>query len=69
MMTDPIITYTVRRYGECAYSDGHRTLASALRDAAEARRVIGLRYYVFAEHKSGATTGPYSGSPDYGERE
>ena len=56
---DLILSYTVRRPGCTAWSQDHSTKREALRAAADALQVTGLRHSVYAEHESAKTSGPY----------
>ena len=58
MYPDPITRYVVRVPGNPAWS-AHRSEAAAKREAAKANRVSRPGHKVYAEHKSGNTTGPY----------
>lgn len=55
--TDPILSYTVRRPGCTAWLADIPTEAAAIRAAAEAEQVTGLRHAIYAEHESGAIDG------------
>jgi hypothetical protein len=57
-MIDPILYYAVRIPGCAAWSQ-HRSEKAAKKEARRADRSIRPGHKVFAEHKSGKTTGPY----------
>lgn len=58
MYPDSIIRYVVRVPGNAAWST-HKSESAAKRAAREANRTCRPGHQVYAEHKSGHTTGPY----------
>jgi hypothetical protein len=55
---DPIVRYVVRVPGNTSWSQ-HRSERAAHREAEKANRTCRPGHKVYAEHRSGKTTGPY----------
>jgi hypothetical protein len=51
-----IISYTVRRPGCVAWTQGLKTRAAAAKEAQRAEQVTGQRHAVYGEHADGSTS-------------